>query len=192
MAQRERAQQRAAGHTHRKGTRQQKEQHRPTPGRHHPTPAGARLPRRAAEARTWRCTNRTGSCPRTTGPRTGERGHTQMGRRGYSKRGRRREHRRGSPPPSPHHRATTPAATRATTQTTAQAQEEEEDTAATARTRGKGPQRIPDARAQAPREGNPADTRLTHQPGRHTRAPAARIQRATPHLTAPPSHQPAT
>ena len=42
-------------------------------------------------------------------------------------------------------------------------------------------------KAQAPREGNPADTYLTHQPERHTRTSAAQIQRATPNLTAPPS-----
>ena len=47
-------------------------------------------------------------------------------------------------------------------------------------------------KAQAPREGNPADTCSNHQPERHTQTPTARTQRATPHLTAPPSYQPAT
>ena len=46
--------------------------------------------------------------------------------------------------------------------------------------------------AQAPREGIPTDTCLTHPPRQHTWTPTARNQRATPHLTAPPSHQPAT
>ena len=52
------------------------------------------------------------------------------------------------------------------------------------------PTHTPDA--QAPKKGNPAGTRLTHQPQRHTWTPAAWIQRATQHLTAPPSHKPAS
>ena len=47
-------------------------------------------------------------------------------------------------------------------------------------------------KAQAPREGNSADTYPTHQPQRHTQTPTALTQRATAQLTAPPSHQPAT
>ena len=63
----------------------------------------------------------------------------------------------------------------------------EPDTLLGARTpRGQG------TKAQAPREGNPADTHLTQRPKRPTRTPATRIQQATPHITAPPSHQPAT
>ena len=52
VAQRERAQQRAPGCTYRKGTPEQKEQHRPTPSRHRATPGGARPARRATKART--------------------------------------------------------------------------------------------------------------------------------------------
>ena len=47
-------------------------------------------------------------------------------------------------------------------------------------------------KAQVPREGNPADTRLTHQGEWHTQTPATQTQRAAPHLTAPPGHPPAT
>ena len=46
--------------------------------------------------------------------------------------------------------------------------------------------------AQAPREDKSADTHLIHQPERHSRTPVAGIMRATPQLTAPRSHQPAT
>ena len=42
------------------------------------------------------------------------------------------------------------------------------------------------------REGNPVGTYLTHRAERPTQTPATRIQRVTPHLTAPPGHQPAT
>ena len=52
VAQRERAQRRAPGRTHRKGTPQRMGQHRPTPSQHRATPGGARLPGCAAEART--------------------------------------------------------------------------------------------------------------------------------------------
>ena len=47
-------------------------------------------------------------------------------------------------------------------------------------------------KAQAPREGNPADTRLTHQTKRHTQTPATLTKRATPRQTTPTAHQPAT
>ena len=90
-------------------------------------------------------------------------------------------------PPRPHRQATTPAATRATSQ----ALEEDEGTATATRARdrdpegkwnqGTGPQRgrphgrLPDRPARAAR------------PGPHSTDPAR-----YPHLTAPPSHQPAT
>ena len=96
MAQRERAQRRAPARTHRKGRPQRKDQHRPTPSRHRATPEGASPPRHAAEPRTRRHTNCTVSRPPTTGPRTGEGGHTHTGRRGYTHRASRREHRRAT------------------------------------------------------------------------------------------------
>ena len=52
VAQSERAQRRAPGRTHRKGTPQRKDHHRPTPSRHRPTPGDARPPVRTATART--------------------------------------------------------------------------------------------------------------------------------------------
>ena len=52
---------------------------------------------------------------------------------------------------------------------------------------GTGTLRGHGTKAQAPREGNPTDAYPTHQPERHATDPARH-----PHLTAPPSHQPAT
>ena len=42
------------------------------------------------------------------------------------------------------------------------------------------------------REGNPADAGPTHRAERPNQTTATQIKRATPHLTAPPVHQPAT
>ena len=182
LAQRQTTQRRVPGHTHRKGMPHQRDQHRPTPSGHRATPGGARPPTHAAEARTGRRTDRTGSRP----PLRGRRAHPH-GERGLH------PHREppGTPPrsprPRPHRQATTAATARATTQ----APEEEKDMVAAHRARG-GTPRGHRTNAPAPREGNPADTHLIHQPERHTRTPTARIQRATPHLTAPPSQQPAT
>ena len=187
MAQRERTQRRAPGRTHRKGMPQRRDQHRPTQSGQRATPGGARLPTHAAEAQTWRRTDRAGSRPPATGTRTGEGGHTHTGRRGYTHRGSRRKHGRAA-----HHHALT-AGWRPWPQQGPPHRHQKR--------KGKRPQhpglgaRTPrrhGTKAQATREGNPADTYLTHQPERHTRTPGARSQRATPHLTAPPSHQPAT
>ena len=47
-------------------------------------------------------------------------------------------------------------------------------------------------KAQAPREGSPADTRLTHQTERHTQTPATQTERAAPRQTTPTGQKPAT
>ena len=47
-------------------------------------------------------------------------------------------------------------------------------------------------KAQAPRKGNPADSRLTYEPEGHTKTPATQTKRAAPQLAEPPGHQPTT
>ena len=64
----------------------------PPPSRHCATRRGARPPRRTAAAWTRCRTNRTGSRPPTTGPRTGEGGYTHTGGRGYTHTESHREH----------------------------------------------------------------------------------------------------
>ena len=160
-------------------------QHRPTPSRSRRTPAKMRR----------RTTNLTPHEPHQLTPADHWTPH--RGRRAdpHRKKGLHspgeppRTHPR-SPPPRPRRQATTPAAATATTQARGQAPKEEAATAATPRIGGKDPRRHRTT-TQAPRKCIAADTRLTHQPERHTGTPAARIQRTTAHLTVPPSHQPA-
>ena len=90
-------------------------------------------------------------------------------------------------PPRPHRQATTLAATGATSQ----APEEDEGTATATRARDQKPQRTQD-QGTGPQGGQPHG-RLPDppaqaaRPGLHSTDPARH-----PHLTAPPSHQPAT
>ena len=165
---------------------QRRDQRRPTPSRHRTTPAGA-SPQHAAEARIGRRTDHTGSRPPATRNHTGEGGHTYKGRKGYTHRGRRREHRRPV-----HHHALTARRQRWPQQ--GPPQRHQKRTKARPQHSGleAGTPRGHGTKTQAPREGNPADTYPTHQPERHTQTPPAQTQRATPHLAAPPSHQPAT
>ena len=173
MGQREWTQRRAPGHTHRKGMSKRRDQHRPTASRHRATPGGARLPTHAAEARTSRRTDRTGSCPPAKGGHTHRESRREHLRAAHHHRLSAR--RRHQPQQGPPHRHQKRKRTRP------------QHRGLQARTpRGHWRE------VQAPREGNPADTYQSHQSKRHTRTPAARIQRATPHLTATPSHQPAT
>ena len=187
VAQRERTQRRAPGHTHRKGMPQWGDQHRPTPSGHRATAGGARPPTRAAKARTRRRTDRTGSRPLATGNRTGEGWHTHTGRRDYTHIGSRREHRRAA-----HLHALTARRGPRPQQGPPHRHQKRKRTRPQYPGLGAGTPRGHRTKAKARREGNPADTYLTHQPERHTRTPTARIQQATPHLTAPPGHNPAT
>ena len=147
-----------------------------------------RTPRtHAAEAQIGRRTDHTRSSPPTTENHTGEGGHTHTGRRGYTHRGRRTDHHRAA-----HHHALT-ARRRPRPQQGPPHRHRKRKRARPqrpgleARTpRGQG------TKAQAPGEGNPVNTQLTHRPERHTRTPTARAQQAIQHLTAPPSNQPAT
>ena len=94
-------------------------------------------------------------------------------------------------PPRPHRQATTPASTRATSE----APEEDEGTATATRTRDRKPQRTR-TKAQASREGNPTDRHAIDLPDPPARAarpsPHSTDPARHPHLTAIPSHQPAT
>ena len=90
-------------------------------------------------------------------------------------------------PPRPHRQATTPAATRATSQ----APEEDEGTATATRARDRDPQRTRD-QGTGPLGGQlhgrlPDSPARAARPGPHSTEPARH-----PHLTAPPSDQPAT
>ena len=144
-------------------------------------------PTHAAEARIRRRTDHTGSRPPATRNHRGEGGNTYTGRRGYIHRGSRREHRR----PAHHHALT--ARRRPRPQ---QGPPHRHRKGKRARPQHPGLEaRTPrghETEAQAPEQGSPADTYPTQQPERHTQNPTAQTQRATPHLTAPPSHQPAT
>ena len=177
------------------GTRAHRQEGHATPGEPalpHPqrTPCDPRrrTPRtHAAEPRIGRRTDHTGLRQPATGNQTREGGHTHRGGRGYAHRGSRQEHGRAA-----HHHAFT-AKRRSQPQQGPPHRHQKRKRARSqhpgleARTpRGHG------NKAQAPREGNPADTYLTHQLERHTRTPTARTQRATPHLTASLGHQTAT
>ena len=90
-------------------------------------------------------------------------------------------------PPRPHRQATTPAATRATSQ----APEEDEGTATATRARDWNPQRTRD-QGTVPQGGQPHG-RLPDAPARAARqGPHSTDPARHRHLTAPPSHQPAT
>ena len=159
----------------------------PHPQRSPRDPRSRTPPTHTAEARIGRRTDHTGSRPPATRNHTGEGGQTYTARKGYTHRGTRREHRRATC----HHALTARRRPRQQQGPThrhrkrkrAQPQRPGLE-ARTARQHG--------TKAQPPREGNSADACQTHQPKRHTQTPTARSQRATPHLTAPPSHQPAT
>ena len=90
-------------------------------------------------------------------------------------------------PPRPHRQATTPAATRATSQ----APEEDEGTATVTRARDRNTQRTRDQgtglQGGQPHGRLPDPTARAARPSPHSTDPARQ-----PHLTAPPSHQPAT
>ena len=128
----------------------------PTPPHPQPTPHDPRRrtpPTHAAETRMGRRTDHTGSRPPATRNHRGEARHTCTGRKRYTHRGSRREHRRAA-----HHHALT-ARRRPRPQQgpphrhRKRKKERPQHPGLEARTpRGHG------TTAQAPREGNPADT----------------------------------
>ena len=170
----------------RKGIPRRGDQRRRTPTERRVTPRGAppNTHRRSKHRTPCRSHQRTLTSHRK--PHGGWRAHLHGDNGPHPQRKPQGTPPRGAPP-GPHRHATTPAATRATSQ----ASEEDEGTATATRARdrypqrtrdkGKGPQGgqphgcLPDPRARAARPGP-----LSTDPARH------------PHLTAPPSHQPAT
>ena len=171
-----------------RGRGHQGRSHDPHPGRAYhdggtsaakPPPNAARLPgthprTRTAKASIGRHTDYTSAHPQATGDHTRDGEHTYTGRTGYTHRGSRRERRcathhhalnarrRPRPPQGPPHRH------RMWTKARPQ-----QPGLGTGTPRGHG------TKAQAPREGNPTDAYLTHQPERHAQAPTARTQRDT-------------
>ena len=170
------------------------ERHATTEGPLPPHPQQTRRgPRRrtpptlTAAARIGRRTDHTGSCSPASRNHTEQGGHTHTGRRGCDHRRRGPERHRAA-----HYHALTARRRRRSQQGSPHRHQKRKRArpqrpGLEARTpRGHG------TKAQTPREGNPMDTHLTSGPERHTRTFGARVQRATPHLAAPPSHQPAT
>ena len=143
---------------------------------------GAHPPTRTAEASIRRRTDHTSAHPPATGNHTGNGGHTYTGRTGHTHRGSRRERRRTA-----HHHALAarrqprppqghPHRHRKRTKARPQRPGLGTETPRGHGTKGGQPHgRLPDPPARAAR------------PGPHSTDPARH-----PHLTAPPSHQPAT
>ena len=176
--------------------------HNPHPGRAYhdgetsaaPTPPtaarrpGAHPPTRTAEASIGRRTDHTSAQPPATGSHTGDGGHTYTGRTGYTHLGSSREHRRAA-----HHRALT--ARRRPRLPQGPPHRHRKRTKARPQQPGLGqhqePQRTRD-QGTGPQGGQPHG-RLPDPPGRAARqGPHSADPASHPHLTAAPSHQPAT
>ena len=160
----------------------------------HPQADTERPPEAHTPNTRHRSTNRTPYRPHRlmpTGHRKPHRGREAHphGEKGLQPQGRTPRTPPRSPPPRPHRQTTTPATT-----TTGPPHRHEKRKGARPQHPGLEARTLRGHRttAQAPREGSSADTHMTHQPERHTQTPTARAQRATPHLTAPPSQQPPT
>ena len=152
---------------------------------------GAHPPTHTAEASIGRRTDHTSAHRPATGNHTGNGGHTYTGRTGHTHRRRRKERRRTAhnhaltarrrprPPQGPPHRHR--KRTKARPQRPGLGTETH---------RGHG------TKAQAPREGNPTDRHAIDLPDPPARGARPSPHRKDPaghrHLTAPPSHQPAT
>ena len=176
--------------TPRVGIPRRGDQHSPPPP-NAPRLPGAHPPTHTAEASIGRRTDHTSAHPPATGNHTGNGGHTYTGRTGHTQRESRRERhrtahhhaltarRRPRPPQGPPHRH------RKRTQARPQ-----RPGLGTETPRGHG------TKAQASREGNPTDRHAVDLPDPPARAarpsPHSTDTARHPHLTAPPSHQPAT
>ena len=155
-------------------------------------PNAARLPlahppTRTAEASIRRRTDHTSAHLPATGNHTGNGGHTYTGRTGGTHEGSRKETPPRAAPPRPHWQATTPAAIRGPSQ----APEEDEGTATVTRARDRDPQGTRD-QGTGPQGGQPHGW-IPDPPARAARpGPDSTDPARQPHLTAPPSPQPAT
>ena len=187
---RKRAPRQAPGPTPRKGIPRRGDQRRPTPSKH-PTTSGGAPPNthhRSKHRTPCRSHQRTPTSHRK--PHREWRAHLH-GENGPHPQRKPQETPPHGAPPRPHRQATTSAATRATSQ----APEENEGTATATRTRDRNPQRTRD-QGTGPQGGQPhgpsreQPTRPTSPSG--TPKPPQHGPRETSHLTAPPSHQPAT
>ena len=184
-ARRKRAPRQTPRPTPRKGKPRRGDQRRPTPTECRTTPGGAHpnTHRRSKHPTPYGSHQRTPTSHRK--PHGGWRAHLhgENGPHPESKP-------QGTPPhgapPHPHGQATTPDATRATSQ----APEEDEGTATATGARERDPQRTRD-QDTGPQGGQP-HRRLPDPPARAARpGPHSTDPARHPHLTAPPSHQPA-
>ena len=164
--------------TPRKGIPRRGDQRRPIPIDRRTTPGGAppNTHRRSKHRTPYGSHKRTPTSHRK--PHGECRAHPQRKPQGTPPHG---------APPRPHRQAMTPAATRATSQ----APEEDKGTATATRARDRDPQRTRD-QGTGPQGGQP-HRRLPDPPARAAHpGPHSTDQARHPHLTAPPSHQPAT
>ena len=156
-----------------------------------PRHPGAHPPTRTTEASIGRRADHTSAHPPATGNHKENGGHTYTGKTGHTHRGSRRKRRRTA-----HHHALT--ARRRPRPPQGPPHRHRKRTKARPRHPGLGTEtpRGHGTKAQAPREGNP-----THRHAIDLPDPPARAARPShhstdparhPHLTAPPSHQPAT
>ena len=185
-AQRKRAPRQTPQPTPRKGIPQRGDQQRPTPTERCITPGGAapNTHRRSKHGTPYGSHQRTPTSHRK--PHGGGRAHLH-GENGLHQQRKPQVTPPRSPKPRPHRQATTPAARRATSQ----ALEEDEGRATATRTRDRNPQRTRD-QGTGPQGGQPHG-RPADPPARAARqGPHSTDAARHTHLTAPPSHQPAT
>ena len=155
-------------------------------------PNAARLPgahprTRTAEASIARRTDHTSANPPATGNHTGNGGHTYTGRTGHTHRGSRRESRRTA-----HHHALTARRGPRPPQGPPHRHRERMEARPLRPGLGTGTPKGHGTKAQAPMGGQP-HRRLPDPPARAARPGTHGTDQARhPHLTAPPSHEPAT
>ena len=185
-AQRKRTSRRAPGPRCKKGIPRRRDQRPPVPSGHRTTP-GAHAPntrRRSANRTPCRSHPHTPTSHRK--PHRGWREHLHGENRLHPQRNPLGTAQR-SPSPRPHRQATTPATTRAASQ----APEEDEGTATAPRARDRDPQRTRDHGTDA--GGRQPHGHLPDPPARAAHPdPRSTDPASHPHLTAAPSHQPAT
>ena len=156
-----------------------------------PRHPGTHPPTHTTEASIGRCADPTSAHPPATGNHTENGGHTYTGRTGHTHRGSRRERRRTA-----HHHALT--ARRRPRPPQGRPHRHWKRTKAQPPRPGLGTEtpRRHGYKAQAPREGNPTDRHAIDPPDPPARAarpsPHSTDPARHPHLTAAPSHQPAT
>ena len=183
-AQRKRTPRQAPQPTPRKGIPRRRDQRRPAPSEHGRTPGDPHPQQRRGKSRTpYGSLQRT--CTSHRKPHGEWRAHLHGGNGLHPQKKPQGTPPRGAPPHT-HRQTTTPAATRATTQ----APEEDDGTTTAPRARDRDPQGSRD-QGTGPQGGQPHG-HLRNPPARAARPGPHSMDRAShPHLTAPPSHQPA-